>query len=50
MNQKKISVYKEVLKDVSVTFNGAKKIIEEEIEETCSREKLCVEKVIYFVY
>ena len=50
MNQKKINLYKEILKDVYVACNGVKNFINERIEEICFHEKLFAEEVIYFVY
>ena len=50
MNQKKLNIYKEVLWDADVAFKGGEKIINERIQGICSREKLSVEEVIYFIY
>ena len=46
MNKKKINVYKEVRKDVDITFNEAEEFINERIEEIWSREKHSAEEVI----
>ena len=38
MDKLRVKVYKEVLKDVSAQFDGAEKLIQEKMEEICTRE------------
>lgn len=50
INKKEINLYKELLNDVSVAFNGAKQLKNERSEKICSREDFSVGEVNYFVY
>ena len=47
MNNTKINVYKKVLQELCVKFNGAECYIKKRIEELCSKNKLSVEEVTY---
>ena len=48
MNKIKIEIYKDVLRDVSANFDGAKDFIKTKLEEIYDRNKIFVEKVILF--
>ena len=48
MNVIKVSVCKQVLKEIYHKYDGAEDFINERIEVVCFHEKLSVEKVIYF--
>ena len=47
INNVKINVYKKVLQELCVKFNGAEAYIKERIEDLCSENKLSVEEVTY---
>ena len=49
MNQIKVKIYKEILREISANFDGAEQFINERIDKICNREKLSLEEVIYFV-
>lgn len=49
MEKRKVYIVLEVLSEVYATFPNTKDFIEKKLEETCSREKISVEKVFYFV-
>ena len=49
MNNIKVKVYKNVLKEISEKNDGAEDFINNRIEEICSQEKLSAAEVIYFL-
>ena len=50
MNQIKLKICKEILREVCYNFGGAEEFINNKIEEIYSLEKLSFEEVIFFVY
>ena len=50
MNQIRLKIYKEVLREVCANSDRAAKFISNKIEKICSREKLSFKEVIYFVF
>ena len=49
MNNIKIKVYMNVIKEICEKYNGEEEFNNDRIEEICSHEKLSVEEVIYFL-
>ena len=50
MNQIKLRICKEILREVCYNFDAGEEFINNKIEEICSLEKLSFEEVTFFVY